>query len=76
MQTWKDSIYLAKEKMLSTLYQKDVSLHMSDEVETGSAGEQPDRNNPNDRNGQGGKNPPIISLTIPRNNVFENSKNS
>lgn len=74
LQTWKDGLYLAKEKMLSTLYENVVSLPVSGEEETGSAGEQPVRNNLTDWNGQGGLlNPPSIPImTIPRINVLEN----
>ncbi|MDR1729449.1 MAG: IS481 family transposase, partial [Prevotellaceae bacterium] len=41
MQTWIDSIHLAKEKILSNHYQNVVSLPLSGEKETGSAGKQP-----------------------------------
>ncbi|KAA6314382.1 hypothetical protein EZS27_034998, partial [termite gut metagenome] len=61
MQTWMESIHLAKDKLLSSQYQNFVSLPLSGEVETGSAGEQPASNNPTDWNGQGDKNPPHIS---------------
>lgn len=54
MQTWLDSIPLTKEKMLSGHYQNVVSLPMSGEKETGSAGEQPASDNLTDWNGQGG----------------------
>ena len=54
MQTWNDSILLAKEKMLSNLYQNVVSLPLSGEKETGSAGKQPDSDNLTDWNEQGG----------------------
>lgn len=53
MQTWNDSLHPAKEKLLSNHYQNVVSLPLSSEVETGSAGEQPVRNNLADWNGQG-----------------------
>ncbi|MDH6303354.1 hypothetical protein M2459_000712 [Parabacteroides sp. PF5-5] len=72
MQTWNDSLYLAKEKLLSNHYQNVVSLPLSGEVETGSAGEQPVRNNLTDWNGQGGRKSPSNNLTIPRNYVLEN----
>lgn len=71
-QTWNAGLHLAKEKMVSTLYQKVVSLPSSDEEETGSAGEQPARNSLIDWNGQGGQNPPAIPMTIPRRHVLEN----
>lgn len=51
MQTWKDSLHLAKEKQLNNHYQKVVSLPLSDETETGSGGDQPARDNLIDRNG-------------------------
>jgi hypothetical protein len=45
---------------MNTQCQKFISLHLSGEVETGSAGEQPVRNNLTDWNGRGGfKQPPI-----------------
>lgn len=72
IQTWDAGLHLAKEKMVSTLYQKVVSLQVSDEEETGSAGEQPVRNSLTDWNGQGGQNPPAIPMAIPRNYVLEN----
>jgi hypothetical protein len=50
MQTWRDGIHLAKDKLLDTHYQNFVSLPLSGEVETGSAGEQPASNNPTDWN--------------------------
>ena len=40
MQTWKDSIHLAKEKSLSEHYQNVISLPLSDEKQTGVTGEQ------------------------------------
>ncbi|KAA6334152.1 hypothetical protein EZS27_017508 [termite gut metagenome] len=55
MQTWRDSIHLAKDKLLDTPYQNFVSLPLSGEVETGSAGGQPAGNNSIDWNGQGGR---------------------
>ena len=58
MQTWIDSIYLTKEKILSNHYQNVVSLPLSGEKETGSARKQPASDNLTDWNGQGGQNPP------------------
>jgi hypothetical protein len=72
LQTWISSIHLAKEKLLNTHYQKNVPLPPSGEEETGSAGEQPVRNNPTDWNGHGGQISPQFSLIIPRNHVLEN----
>lgn len=72
MQTWNDSLHLAKDKLLSNHYQNVVSLPLSGEVETGSAGEQPVRNNLTDWNGQGGLKSPSNYLPIPRNYVLEN----
>lgn len=72
MQTWIAGLHLAKEKMVSALYPKVVSLPASDEEETGSAGEYPARNSLTDWNGQKGQNPPAIPMTIPRNYVLEN----
>lgn len=72
MQTWNDSLHLAKEKLLSNHYQNIVSLPLSGEEETGYAGEQPVRNNLTDWNGQGGQKSPSNHITIPRNYVLEN----
>lgn len=74
MQTWNDSLYLAKEKLLSNHYQNVVSLPMSGQEETGSAGEQPASNNLTDWNGQGGQKFPSRYFTIPRNHGLENPK--
>ena len=71
MQTWKDSLHLTKEKLLETHYQNFISLPVSGEVETGSAGEQPASNNLADWNGLGNENSPI-SKTIPRIYDLEN----
>jgi len=63
LQTWKEGLHLAKEKMLSTLYENVVSLPLSGEEETGSAGDRPVRNSLTDWNGQGGHtDPPSITL--------------
>jgi len=72
MQTWKESLHLAREKMLDTHYQNVVSLPLSDEEEAGNAGEQPNRNNLTDWNGQGEFLPPNFGKIIPRNYVSEN----
>lgn len=72
IETWNDSLHLAKDKLLSNHYQNVVSLPLSGEVETGSAGEQPVRNNLTDWNGQGGLKSPSNILPIPRNYVLEN----
>jgi transposase InsO family protein len=72
-QTWTESLHLTKDKMLDTLYQKDVSLYPTDEAETGSGGDQPVRNNLSDWNGQGAAKSPQFSLIIPRVNALENS---
>lgn len=69
MQTWNDSLHLTKNKLLSSHYQNVVSLPVSDEVETSSAGEQLFRNNLTDRDSQRGIKSP--SMNIPRNYVFE-----
>jgi hypothetical protein len=71
MQTWIDSIHLAKEKILSNHYQNVVSLPLSGEKETGSAGKQPASDNLTDRNSQGGQKSPSNYLPIPRNYGLE-----
>lgn len=73
MQTWKESLHLTKNKMLDSLYQMDVNLHLTGEAETGSDGDQPGRNNLSDWNGQGGPNSPLPYLNIPRENPLENA---
>lgn len=75
MQTWKESLHLTKNKMLETLFQKDVSLNQTGEAEAGSGGDQPARNSLSDWNGQGGPNSPLSSLIIPRENALENATN-
>jgi hypothetical protein len=72
-QTWKESLHLAKNKMLDTLFQKDVNLNLTGEAETGSGGDQPVRNNLSDWNGQGGPNSPLTSLNILRENALKNA---
>lgn len=73
MQTWRESIHLAKEKLLDTLNENFVSLSLSGEVETGSAGEQPVSNNLIGWNSRGGETTPSFNNLIPVNNVLENS---
>lgn len=72
MQTWRESIHLAKEKMLDSLNENFMYLQPSGEVETGSAGKQPVSNNPTDRNGRGGQNTHSFPLVIPGINDLEN----
>jgi len=72
MQTWNDSLHLAKEKLLTNQYQNVVTLPLSGEMETGSAWEQPASDNPADWNGQGGPKSPLNYLPIPRNYGSEN----
>lgn len=72
IQTWNDSLHLAKDKLLTNHYQNVVSLPLSGEVETGPAGEQPASNNLTDWNGQGGRKSPSNIITIPRNYGLEN----
>jgi hypothetical protein len=73
MQTWIDSLYLAKEKLLSNHYQNVVSLPLSDEAETGAGGDQPARNNLTDRNGKGGRNIPQSYFPIPIDYASKNA---
>ncbi len=72
MQTWNESIHLAKEKMLETLNENCIPSQLSCEVETGSAGEQPVSNNPTGWNGRGGENTPSFPLVIPVKNDLKN----
>jgi hypothetical protein len=57
---------------MNTQCQKNVSLHLSGEEETGSAGEQLVRNSLTDRNGHGGIISPHFHMTILGNHVLEN----
>lgn len=70
--TWEESLHLTKEKLLSTHFQNTVSLQLSGEVETGSAGEQPASNNPTDWNKEGEPKFPFNNDFIPRTNGSEN----
>ena len=73
MQTWGDSLHLAKEKMLTDHFQNDVSLPVSDQAETGSGGDQPARNNLTDWNGQRDQKSPLLPWIIPGVNALENA---
>jgi transposase InsO family protein len=73
IQTWEDSLHLAKEKMLTNHFQNDVSLPVSDQAETGSGGDQPARNNLTDWNGQGDPKSPLLPWIIPGVNALENA---
>lgn len=73
IQTWEDSLHLAKEKMLTNHFQNDVSLPVSDQAETGSGGDQPARNNLTDWNGQGDQKSPLLPWIIPGVNALENA---
>ena len=53
MQTWNDSLDLAKEKLLDRQNENFVTLMSQGEAEVGSGGDQPTRNNLADRNGEG-----------------------
>lgn len=72
-QTWNESLDLAKNKMINTLFQKDVILNLTGEAEAGSDGDQPARNILSDWNGQGGQKCPHPPLNIPRENAFKNA---
>jgi len=72
MQTWNESLHLAKDKLLNNQYQNFIPLQLSGKEETGSAEEQPASNSLTDWNGQGGQNPPSKNLLIPRNYGSEN----
>ncbi len=73
MQTWNDSLHLAKEKLLSNQFQNVVSLTVSDQTETGTGGDQPARDSLTDWNGQKGQISPSFPLIIPRVNALENA---
>lgn len=73
MQTWKESLDLAKNKMLETQYQNVVNLNPTGQAETGSGGDQPVRNSLSDWNGPGGRLSPLFSEIIPRENASENA---
>jgi transposase InsO family protein len=73
MQTWKDSLHLAKEKLLNNQYQNVVSLPLSDQTETGSGGDQPARDNLTDRNDFEGDKTSSIPKIILGENASENA---
>jgi transposase InsO family protein len=73
MQTWKDSLHLAKEKLLNNQYQNVVSLPLSDETETGSGGDQPARDNLTDRNGFEGDKTSSLPKIILGEDALENA---
>jgi len=73
MQTWNDSLHLAKEKLLNNQFQNVVSLPLSDETKTGSGGDQPARDNLTDWNGQKGQISPSFPFIIPRVNASKNA---
>ena len=73
MQTWNDSLHLAKEKLLSNQFQNVVSLTVSDQTGTGTGGDQPARDSLTDWNGQKGQISPSFPLIIPRVNALENA---
>lgn len=73
MQTWNDSLHLAKEKLLNNQYQNVIPLSVSDETEPGSGGDQPVRDNLIDRNGSEGDKNPSSSKIILGENAFENA---
>lgn len=73
MQTWKDSLHLAKEKLLNNHFQKNVYLQLSDETKTGSGGDQPERDNLTDRNENEGNKTPSILKIILGENALENA---
>ena len=73
IQTWIDSLHLAKEKLLSNLSQNVVSLTLSDEAETGAGGDQPVRNILNKWNEKGGLNIPQFNFPIPIDYASKNA---
>ncbi|MBD1435197.1 hypothetical protein H8B06_20425 [Sphingobacterium sp. DN00404] len=62
--TWEESIYLAKEKLLHTHSQNVVSLPMSDEVETAPYQKHPFNNNPTQQNDEGERKSPSNNFFI------------
>ncbi len=58
--------------MLDTLNENFISLQLSDQEETGSAGEQPVSNNPLGWNDRGDENTPSFPLAVPVINDLEN----
>lgn len=64
MQTFQDSLHLAKEKMLDAQYQNVLSLSVSGEAEAGPALEQPARNTLTGRNENGVLNNPDSSFHL------------
>jgi transposase InsO family protein len=74
-QTWNETLYLTKNKMLDTQFQNDVSLYLTGEAEPGSGGDQPDRNILSDWNGHGGINGPQNQHIIPGEDTLKNALN-
>lgn len=56
-----DSKHLADKKMLDKQYGNEVNLELPGETETGSGGDQPDRDIPVDRNGEGAFKSPSLN---------------
>jgi len=73
METFKDSLHLAKEKMLDAQNQNVLTLSMSGEAEAGPAGEQPARNILTDRNEIGTFSSPDFSNHFGSNMPKENA---
>ena len=72
MQTWDDSLHLAKEKLLDRLKENQVTLTLQGEVETSSGGDQLVRNNLVDRNNER-QNLPLVLNHFGSNMPPENS---
>lgn len=72
MQTWDDSLHLAKEKLLDRLKENQVTLSLQGEVETSSGGDQLVRNNLVDRNNER-QNLPLVLNHFGSNMPPENS---
>ena len=64
MQTWNNSLYLAKEKLLSNQFQNLLSLTVSDQTKTGSGGNQPARDSLTNWNGPKRQMSPSVKLSF------------
>lgn len=72
LQTWSESLHLAKEKLLSGHYQNVVSLPLSGDMETGSARERTASDNLDNWNGPGEQKSPLNYMPFSRDHGLEN----
>lgn len=73
MQTWEDSLHMAKEKLLNNQFQKILSLSLSDKTGTSTGGDQQVRDNLTDWNCHGASKSPLLTWIIPGVHASENA---